>query len=110
MQKWELLMVIMKNTNTNENYNAIATAVDEYLSEKGDSLICKHVYLLRDADSIACSVCGDVAPIEQGDKHKINLMRSIIDKMLNIDKPTYSESELIVIKDSIDRNMKSLGH
>lgn len=33
------------------------------------------------------------------------LMRSIIDKMLNISKPSYSEAELLIIKDSIGRHM-----
>jgi len=38
----------------------------------------------------------------------VDLMRSIIDKLLNIGKPTYSEAELIIINDSIKRHMKGI--
>lgn len=43
--------------------------------------------------------------VEKMQEPTYDLMRSIIDKMLNIDKPVYSESELLIIKDSIDRHM-----
>jgi hypothetical protein len=36
----------------------------------------------------------------------VDIMRSIIDKMVNIDKPIYSEAEIIIINDSIDRYIK----
>lgn len=35
----------------------------------------------------------------------VDLMRGIIDKFLNTEKPNYSEAELLVIKDSIDRHL-----
>lgn len=43
--------------------------------------------------------------VEKMQTPDVDLMRSIIDKILNIDKPAYSESELLIIKDSIDRHM-----
>jgi hypothetical protein len=43
--------------------------------------------------------------VEKMQEPTYNLMRSIIDKMLNISKPSYSEAELLIIKDSIDRHM-----
>ena len=43
--------------------------------------------------------------VEKMQEPTYDLMRSIIDKMLNIDKPVYSESELLIIKDSIDRHL-----
>ena len=43
--------------------------------------------------------------VEKMQTPDVDLMRSIIDKILNIDKPTYSEAELLIIKDSIDRHM-----
>lgn len=43
--------------------------------------------------------------VEKMQEPTSDLIRSIIDKMLNIDKPTYSETELMIIKESIDRHM-----
>ena len=34
----------------------------------------------------------------------IDLMRSVIDKLINASKPTYSEAEKMIIKESIDRH------
>lgn len=61
-----------------------------------------------------CNICGKPVEdfwtvpdlIENETLSKtIDLMRSIIDKMLNIGSPTYSEAELIIINDSITRHL-----
>ena len=72
MQKWELFKEVLKNTDTVDQYNAIITAVEAYLSASNNgkplvsgSLPCEHVYLLKDADWMACSICGAVSPIGQ---------------------------------------------
>jgi hypothetical protein len=36
---------------------------------------------------------------------KIEVLRSTLDKILNIGKPVYSEDELLIINDSINRHM-----
>ena len=89
---------------------------------------CSNEIKTGETSVMCCNICGK--PVEcfwnfpdliDNDtiSKTVDLMRSIIDKMLNIGNPTYSEAELIIINDSITRHMneeiegdkmKCLGH
>lgn len=64
-----------------------------------------------------CNVCGKPVQDFWGFPELIDnetlsstvyLMRSVINKLINVENPTYTEAELLIIKDSTDRYNKEI--
>lgn len=83
-----------------EEYQPLISDGGSYYQPLFDLLYNEHGLTLLDSE-----MKDIIYVVEKMQTPDVDLMRSIIDKMLNIDKPVYSEAELLIIKDSIDRHM-----
>ena len=83
-----------------EEYQPPISDVGSYYQPLFDLLYNEHRLTLLDSE-----MKDIIYVVEKMQEPTSDLIRSIIDKMLNIDKPVYSEAELLIIKDSIDRHM-----